>query len=76
MVQQGRKQPLALPRQPQQPKQVIHRVLGNPEAEMFGGHILDGVRLVEDHMVVAWQQRGAVHPQRQIGEEERVIANQ
>ena len=60
----------------QRAQQMPHGGLGELQAEVLARDILDLVRLVQDHMLVVRQEAAAACAQRQVAEEQRVVAHQ
>ena len=57
-------------------QQVVNLPAGNLQPQVFGGDLLDGVGLVEDHDVIVGQQAPPLAAEGQVGEEQGVVDHQ
>ena len=55
---------------------MAHPSLAEAHAEVLGGDLLEMVGLVEDHVLVGREKADAARAQREIGEEERMVADE
>ena len=72
----ARERALAIGGVVQRAQQVLGARFGNANAEVAAGDLLEMMRLVKNHMVVGGKKAGALRTQREVAEEERVVADQ